>query len=194
MAHDVRNQTSGEITPKLMNKLLLSLNKIWRVREKQMEGRLKSKYMSEIDRLKLENKMKGQYDGVQAKQSLARTRTLLKKAEEKLKAYNEKLKKVKNLPPGMDVIDEALMIVATCQEDKRQIIEENDILRQKLSDFESTNVQQEYEKSKFMEGATWMATKVIEEKLKYDDRDQELFKEFDERIIQTDGEVDPVMR
>lgn len=110
LAHEVRDQTSGEITPKLMNKLLLSLNKIWRVREKQTESRMKQKYQSEIDRLKREKSMKGQFDSVQAKKSLARTRAQLKKAEEKLKDYSGKLAKLKNLPAGMNVIDEALMV------------------------------------------------------------------------------------
>jgi hypothetical protein len=110
LAHDVRFQTSGEITPKLMNKLLISLNKIWRTREKQTEQRIKKQYKGEIDQLKREKTMKGQYDSVQAKQSLARTRAQLKKAEEKLKEYSQKLTKIKNLPAGMNVIDEALMI------------------------------------------------------------------------------------
>lgn len=194
LAHDVRNQTSGEISPKLMNKLLLSLNKIWRVREKQMEQRLKGKYSSEIERLKREKKMKGQYDGVQAKQSLARTRGLLKKAEDKLKEYNDKLKKVKNLPAGMDVIDEALMIVATCQEEKRFIVEENEMLKARLDEIEFLRRNQDYEKTKFMEGASWMATKAIREKEKYDERDTELFKEFDDRLNQTDDDIDAVIR
>ena len=86
------------------------MNKIWRIREKRTEQRLKTKYSNEIEKLKREKSMKGQYDGVQAKKSLARTRAQLKKAEDKLKAYSEKLKKTKNLPNGMDVIDEALMI------------------------------------------------------------------------------------
>lgn len=110
LAHDVREQTSGEITPKIMNKLLLSLNKIWRLREKQTEQRVKSKYQAEIEKLKREKSMKGQYDSVQAKKSLARTRTQLKKAEDKLKDYSDQLRKLKNLPSGMNMIDEALMI------------------------------------------------------------------------------------
>ena len=110
LAHEVRYQTSGEISPKLMNKLLMSLNKIWRIREKQNEARIKNKYQSEIEKLRREKAMKGQYDGVQAKKSLARTRAQLKKAEDKLKDYSEKLKKTKNLPSGMKIIDEALMI------------------------------------------------------------------------------------
>lgn len=110
LAHDVRSQTSGEITPKLMNKLLISLNKIWRAREKQTEQLVKKQYKAEIDQLKREKLMKGQYDSVQAKQSLARTRAQLKKAEEKLREYSQKLTKIKNLPAGMNVIDEALMI------------------------------------------------------------------------------------
>lgn len=78
LAHEVRNQTSGEISPKLMNKLLISLNKIWRLRERQTEQRLRQKYSTEIDKLKREKSMKGQYDSVHAKKSLARVRGQLK--------------------------------------------------------------------------------------------------------------------
>ncbi|CAI2362644.1 unnamed protein product [Moneuplotes crassus] len=183
LAHEVRYQTSGEISPQLMNKLLTSLNKIWRIREKQNELRIKSKYTSEIEKLKRERNMKGQYDGVQAKKSLARTRAQLKKAEEKLRQYTEKLKKTKNLPSGMDVIDEALMIVAASQEEKRKLMEENDNLRNQVYELEEVKKNNDYEKTKFMEGANWMCTKVIKEKEKYDERDLELFKEFDHRVI-----------
>eukprot|EP00343_Euplotes_focardii_P001777 CAMPEP_0205799654 /NCGR_PEP_ID=MMETSP0205-20121125/1017_1 /ASSEMBLY_ACC=CAM_ASM_000278 /TAXON_ID=36767 /ORGANISM="Euplotes focardii, Strain TN1" /LENGTH=114 /DNA_ID=CAMNT_0053061367 /DNA_START=222 /DNA_END=563 /DNA_ORIENTATION=- len=47
----------------------------------------------------------------------------------------------------------------------------------------------DYEKSKFMEGASWMCTKVNREKEKYDERDKELFNEFDTRTV--DWENDP---
>jgi myosin heavy subunit len=110
LAHEVRFQTSGEITPKLMNKLLISLNKIWSIRDKQNESRIKSKYISEIERLKRERNMGGQYESVTTKKALARTRAQLKKAEESLREYSAKLKKTKNLPNGISIIDEALMI------------------------------------------------------------------------------------
>jgi len=183
LAHDVRDQTSGEITPKLMNKLLISLNKIWRLREKQVEQRIKNKYQNEIDKLKREKLMKGQYDSVQAKQSLARTRTQLKKAEEKLREYANKLTKIKGAPAGMNVIDEALMIVASVQEEKRELVEENESLKNRFQEIEELRRNSDYEKTKFMEGASWMATKAIREKEKHDERNQELFKEFDMRIV-----------
>lgn len=156
LAHEVRFQTSGEISPKLMNKLLSSLNKIWRIREKENENRIKSKYQSEIDRLKREKQMTGQYETVQTKKSLARARSQLKKTEERLKEYSEKLKKTKNLPNGMNVIDEALMIVASIQEEKREIVEENQRLHSQIEEVMEIRQNNDYEKTKFMEGANWM--------------------------------------
>lgn len=68
------------------------------------------------------------------------------------------------------------------QEEKREIIEENENLKARFEDIEELRRNSDYEKTKFMEGASWMATKVIREKEKYDERNQELFKEFDLRI------------
>jgi hypothetical protein len=119
-----------------MNQLLASLNQIWRIRENKIETKLKNKYQAEIDRLKREKLMKGEYDGVQAKKSLARTRSLLKQSENKLKICTEKLKKAQNLPAGADVINEALITVTTIQEEKRLLMEENEELKIKFEEIE----------------------------------------------------------
>jgi hypothetical protein len=45
-----------------------------------------------------------------------------------------------------------------------------------------------------MEGASWMATKVIKEKEKSDERDQELFKEFDNRLSLVNDDPEMAIR
>ena len=57
------------------------------------------------------------------------------------------------------------------------------MLKARCQEIEELRRNNDYEKTKFMEGASWMATKAIGEKEKHDDRDKELFKEFDMRII-----------
>lgn len=73
--------------------------------------------------------------------------------------------------------------MAAVQEEKREIMEENEALKNKVGEVGELKRNSDYEKTKFMEGANWMATKVQREKEKYDERDKELFKEFDMRIV-----------
>ncbi len=74
LAHDVRNQTKGEISPALIEHLLVSLNKIWRARELNNEARVTKQYKDEVGLLKRKLAQRGDCDSVTAKQSLAKTR------------------------------------------------------------------------------------------------------------------------
>ena len=45
-----------------------------------------------------------------------------------------------------------------------------------------------------MEGASWMCTKVTKEKEKYDERDEELFKEFDIKVVGCESDPSIALR
>lgn len=46
--------------------------------------------------------------------------------------------------------------MAAVQEEKREVLEENDKLRQQILELEELKRNSDYEKTKFMEGASWM--------------------------------------
>ena len=59
-------------------------------------------------------------------------------------------------------------------------------LSQRLADMEELKANNYYEKSKFMEGATWLAEKVIKEIDRFSPRLTDLIQEFKERVGQSD--------
>ena len=128
LAFDVTNQTSGEISPQLIQHLLISLNKIWRAREKNLENRLKKEYKTEIESLRRKLSAKGDKDGVPAKQGLAKVRRELAQTRFDLKQAQTELKRLNKLPPGMPIIGSALQAATQAQEEKRQLIDENETL------------------------------------------------------------------
>jgi hypothetical protein len=68
------------------------------------------------------------------------------------------------------------------------------VLKNRCQELEDLRRNNDYEKTKFMEGASWMATKAIREKEKHDDRNKELFKEFDMRIIGCENDPNIALR
>lgn len=84
--------------------------------------------------------------------------------------------------------------MASVQEEKREILEENEALKNRFEEVEELRRNNDYEKTKFMEGASWMAMKVIREKDKFDERNRELLKEFDMRIVGCESDPNIAIR
>ena len=85
----------NELNETLINKLLSTLNTIWRERERKQITRIKNKYQSEILSLRRQNSSKGTYDEIVAQKQIARLKCDLKNAYKEVNAGIQKQKKDK---------------------------------------------------------------------------------------------------
>lgn len=145
---------------------------------------MKKQFKDEILKLRRQVSSKGDFDGVTSKKALAKSRSELKIATTKLKDREQQLKKLKHLPPGMLVVDSALQACSKSNEEKRHLYDEIAILEQKIEELESNRKNNYYEKAKFMEGASWLADKMITELQKFERRESSILEEFDSRCDQ----------
>lgn len=82
----------------------------------------------------------------------------------------------------MEIINDAMQSIALVNQEKMELVQEMEELSVKVQTYEQLHQNQDYEKSKFMEGASWIAQKIIKEANKQESRLTILLKEFESRI------------
>ena len=112
LAHGVRKQFGNELTPDLINDMLRDLNKIWREREKKQLTRLKTAHANELNNLRRKLTHRTPLDEVVSKKNMACLKKQVMQLTEELDQTRGKLPKDDKMPPGVDLIEQTLVLVS----------------------------------------------------------------------------------
>ena len=88
----------------------------------------------------------------------------------------------KQSPVGVELIDNTLQIITSMQQQRKDIEQENEGLRQRLAEAEAVSKGQDYEKAKYMEGAVWLGKKLTNEIEKLCHAVDSITGEFQQRV------------
>ncbi len=182
---------AAPLTNELIDKLLANLNRIWRDREKKQIDRVKAKYSTELSDLKRQLVMRAPFDEIQANKHIARLRSDLRNRDvPKSKAPC----KISALPAGIDIVDETLKVASSMQRQNVELTEKAAGLLRRVSELEELISGEDIDKARFMEGAAWMAEKLLDEVSRYASQLDELIAEYNRRTQEKDmrGEIDAI--
>ena len=178
-AFQFKNKYNVELNDNLINELVTSLNKIYKIREKKEINKIKHKYQSEITDLRRKLAMKSGYDEFISQKTISKLKKDLKKTKDNLKDNIVLNNKLKNSPAGMDLIDNALKVASNFENTKK--IFENEIanLKQKLRDKDE---QFSGSHEQYNQGILWMISRSYEEINSLEKNVNELFGDYEERV------------
>ena len=157
----------GGLTSATIDKLLLDLNTIWRDRERKQVARLKSKYNFEIAKLRRSIASSKPYSAVDANKQISRLKTDLKSAYGEVKRNINSREQNKITPAATRIIDKVIKRTTEVQLQRKMFASENDKLKKRVNELEGVVDTEDFEKSKYVEGAAWMAKWMAGEANKY---------------------------
>jgi len=143
---------------------------------------LKSQYTKEIEQLRRQLTHRAPFDELHAKKNISTLKNQLKSAKSELSKTHAWKEKQRGAPGGVDLIDNTLKVVTAMQKQRKEIENENAMLKEKLNKLEAVAQDEDYEKSKYMEGAVWMGRRMSSEVEKFCQTLDELQGEFNERL------------
>lgn len=192
VAYSYRNQYGSELTDVLINKLLKSLNSVWRDRERRQIARVKTRCTHDIEKLKRQILNTAPLQEVKARNEIARLKTQLADSQRKLREVVVKKKKQIRETDVSDHIEKAFRIAGDYQDERNKVIMENKMLKTRLKDAEQLQGDEDYERAKFMQGAAWQATKSLNENKALQQKVDDIVEEFriHERNLQHKGDAD----
>lgn len=162
VAQELRAKYGSELTPNLINRLLAELNKVWRARETRQIARIKQQCATASADVKRQVMMRAPLDEVAARKEIARLREELKRAREEVKntvASSSALTK----NPTMDTVKANMTAVSEANMERSRLEEDNLRLKKVVSDLEAAQKAGDADRAKWMDGACWMAEKVMRE-------------------------------
>lgn len=163
IAHDYREKHGNEMNETLINKMLTELNKVWRERERKQVTRIRNKCNQEIANLRRQVAMTAPVKENNSKRQISRLKEQLKVAQKELRETVAKKVQDSNRPRQADHVELALKAAGGIQDGKRALVEENQILKSRVKEYEKIHKDEDFERAKFMEGASWMAKKGLSE-------------------------------
>eukprot|EP00347_Sterkiella_histriomuscorum_P000635 403375084 len=181
LAHKFRDFNGNDLTPNLVNQLLQDLNKIWREREKKQIYRIKQQTQNEIMQLKRQLNHRTPFDELTAKKNISRLQKKLQNARIELGKTQSIKDKQKQMPIGVDLVDNTLQIITSMQQQRKVLEQENTDLKDRIKKLELIRGNQEYDKAKYMEGAVWMGKRVSNEIEKVCQSIESLIQEYTQR-------------
>lgn len=191
VAYKYRSQYGNELTDTLINKLLQSLNTVWRDRERKQLARAKTVYNREIARLKRQILNTAPLKEVKARNQIARLKNQLADCQKNLRQTVAKKKKNLRETEITEHVEKAFKIAGDYQDERNKVVMENKMLKVRLQDAEQLHGDQDYERAKFMQGAAWQATKSLNENKDLQQKVKDIIEDFrvHERNLDTDGDV-----
>ena len=145
-----------------MNTLLNDLNKIWKAREKKQISRIKSEVTREVQYLRREVAFKKPYDQVMHEQDVKRLKAELKDCQQALRENVAVIKQERDGPNyGLNLVDQTVKYTNQIQIERRELLQENERLKQELAQLKATTQNGEREREKFFEGASWNAKQAV---------------------------------
>lgn len=181
IAHSYRDQHGDALSEAMIEKMLRELNKVWRDRERRQIARVKLQCNTEIKDLRRQITMQAPVSETNQTRQITRLKDQLKEAKKDLRNNVAKRKEDSNRPEITDHIKEALDTAGKFQDERRKMWQENKVLKQRVQDMERLVKDEEADKSKFMDGASWMARKAIVESQTTQQRLDEMVKDFDSK-------------
>lgn len=173
-------QHGNELTDSLINKLLKTLNLVWRDRERRHIARVKNNCNHQIQKLRRQITHTAPLAEVTARGEITRLKTQLADTHKKLR-QNVILRK-KNVQQAeiTEHVETAFKIAGDLQDERNKVIQENKMLKVRLQDAEKLQDNEDYERAKFMQGAAWQATKSLNENKDLQEKVEALIAEFKE--------------
>jgi hypothetical protein len=190
VAYTYKQQNGGELTDILINKLLKSLNEVWRDRERRQITRVKTSCNREIQKLRRQIMNTAPLKEVKAMNEITRLRTQLADSQKKLRQSVAKKKKTLRQADITDHVGQAFKIAGDLQDERNKAIIENKMLKVRLKDAEQLQGDEDFERAKFMQGAAWQATKSLNENKNLQSKVRVLIDEFrtHERNLHLNGD------
>ena len=95
--------------------------------------------------------------------------------------------KMGKAPVGVELIDNTLQIITQIQQQKKQLQNENEYLRERLQNLDHQKIPQpeQLQKKKYMEGAVWMGKRLSNEIEKLCQSYEFLLMEYNQRVNQS---------
>ena len=189
VAYKYKNEYGGELTDTLINKLLQSLNHVWRNRERRQIARVKTQCNREIGKLRRQIQQTAPLEEVKTKNEISRLKTQLAESQKKLRQAVVIKKKNLRETEVQEHVGKAFQIAGDLQDERNKIVLENKMLRTRLQDAEQLHGDQDFERAKFMQGAAWQATKALDQNKDLYQQVIDLIPEFKshERSLSSNG-------
>ena len=115
---------------------------------------------------------------VNARAEISRLRTQLADIQKKLRQNVAKKKKDLRQADVTDHVERAFKLAGDLQDERNKVVQENAALKVRLQDAEKLHQNEDYKRSKFMQGAAWQATKALQETKDLEAKIAKLVKEF----------------
>ena len=177
-AYGFKLKYGNELNDTLINKLLKTLNLVWRDRERRQIARVRNECNSEIQKLKRQIVSTAPLSEVNAKSEIQRLKTQLFDSQHKLRQNIVQKKKNLRQTEISDHVETAFKIAGDLQDERNKVLQENQILKVRLLDAEKLHKDQDFERAKFMQGAAWQATKSLNENIELKENVEVLIADF----------------
>jgi hypothetical protein len=178
-AEEFKNKYNIDMSENLLNNLLSSLNRIWRLREIKQINRIKNQYQSEIESLRRKLAMKPSYNEFNAKKTISLLRNDLKKTRDDLRDNIVLNNKLKNNPEGIDLVDNALKVAGGFANTKKCLEKEIENLKNQL---EEKNEKYPKSHTVYNQGCYYMSKKAYEDIDLLEKNCNNLFKDYEEKV------------
>lgn len=178
VAYSFKKQYGGELTDTLINKLLKTLNLVWRDREKRQIARVKNNCNHQIQKLRRQITNTAPLSEVNTKNEIWRLKQQLNDSQKKLRQNIAQKNKNLRQTEITDHVEAAFKVAGDLQDERNKVIQENKILKVRLKDAEKLRDSEDYERAKFMQGAAWQATKSMNESKELEGKVDTLIADF----------------
>jgi len=199
IAHSYTKQYGNELTDTLINRLLTSLNAAWRKREKRQIARVKKNCNSQVQKLRRQISNMGGTGSISVSHSKSgglrgngvlplaefNDKTQITRLKQQLSDTRAKLREAvilrkKNLREVdmTENVETAFKVAGDWQTERNRVIQENKMLKVRLQDAEKLHHNEDFERAKFMQGASWQATKSLNENRELLSKAESVIAEF----------------
>ena len=176
-ALEFRNKYNLDMSDIEIEKLLVSLNKIWQDKLKREVNNVKSKYHNEIRDLRTKLDMKSSFNEFNLKKQNDLLKNDLMVARDTLRDNIVLKHKLKEQPEGNEKIKNIFKSTTNFRKNKNAYLNENERLKKKLKENKEFNQYNDYHN-----GALYMALKSCEEMNKCQKNIIELFGIYEDKV------------
>ena len=136
IAHNYREKYGEALTETLINKMLMELNKVWRDRERRQIARVKNQCHTEVRDLRRQITQRAPVSESKQTKMIQRLKDQLAEAKKDLRNNMSKKRDDKSRPQTADHIEDALKVAGTFQEERRKLVQANEILQRRVDDLD----------------------------------------------------------
>ncbi|CAI2362783.1 unnamed protein product [Moneuplotes crassus] len=192
IAYKIKTEHDGQLNDLMINQLLQSLNKVWRERERKNIARIKSSCNHQLQKMKRQITHTEPLTEVNARSEISRLKYQLSDTQKKLRE-NVVLGK-RNLREASitDEVEAAFKVAGCLQDERNRVVQENKALKTRIIDAEKLHMNEDFERSKFMQGAAWQATKSYHETHALEQKITDLvtdFKDHERNLYLKDDQI-----